>query len=305
MERCSYFIQNKALFGSYPTQEAVEELEANGVRYFVDLTCPGERRISPYTTKYSYLRYSIRDHKVPSDWCSFAQFILKLCATIKKLDTGELVYVHCKGGHGRSGIVVSSVLCYLYKIMPTEALRLTGEYHAQRREMREKRRRLGAPPGVYQKDFVCQFFRALYFYKAYNRGITAGMSNFSIHSVEVPDLGTFPTSEAAFHAFKNPENKEYVRKQEMAFTPHISKRLGKSCHVRDDWEEKKDHAMYKVLTLKFKQHEDIRQNLMNTGLRPLIEHGPDGYWGDGRDGRGKNMLGKLLVRIRNKLYTKE
>jgi hypothetical protein len=35
MERSSYFIKDKALFGSYPTQESVEELEKEGVRYFI------------------------------------------------------------------------------------------------------------------------------------------------------------------------------------------------------------------------------------------------------------------------------
>ena len=35
MNKSSYFIPNRALFGSYPTQESVDELEANdwiGVR---------------------------------------------------------------------------------------------------------------------------------------------------------------------------------------------------------------------------------------------------------------------------------
>jgi predicted NAD-dependent protein-ADP-ribosyltransferase YbiA (DUF1768 family) len=275
MERCSYFIQNKALFGSYPTQDMVDTLEENGVRHFIDLTCPGERRIIPYETKYEYVRYSIRDHKVPSSWHSFAQFILWICNLIKKLKPGHLIYVHCKGGHGRSGIVVASVLCYLYRCGPAEALRLTGEYHSARKEMKEKRRRLGAPPGEYQKDFVRRFFRPLYFYKAHTRGLTAGLSNFSIHSVEIENFGTFPTAEAAFHAYKDPDNKTYVRKQELAFTPHISKRLGRSCKPPTDWDEKKDQIMYKILDLKFHQHESIFKNLLSTGLRPIIQHCPD------------------------------
>ena len=305
MERSSYFIQDKALFGGYPTQESVDTLEENGVRYFIDLTCPGEHRITPYETKYEYSQYSIRDHNVPDDWHSFAQFILKTCNLVKKLDPGERIYLHCKGGHGRSGLVVACILCYLYKILPNEALRLTGEYHSRRKEMKERRRRLGAPPGEHQKDFVRKFFRPLYFYKAYSQGVTAGMSNFSIHAVQIENFGTFPTSEAAFNAYKEPDNKEYVRKQEMAFTPHISKKLGYACDRRNDWEEIKDQIMYKVLDAKFHQNDEIRKCLLRTGLRPLIQHGPDVHWGDGRGGRGRNMLGKILVRIRNKMHLKE
>ena len=38
MNNCSYFIKDRAMFGSYPTQEAVQELEHEGVIYFVNLT---------------------------------------------------------------------------------------------------------------------------------------------------------------------------------------------------------------------------------------------------------------------------
>ena len=38
MDNSSYFIKNRSLFGSFPTQESVQELEEHGVRYFVDLT---------------------------------------------------------------------------------------------------------------------------------------------------------------------------------------------------------------------------------------------------------------------------
>ena len=44
MERCSYFIQNKALFGSFPTQEVVHILEELGVRCFIDLTNSDESK---------------------------------------------------------------------------------------------------------------------------------------------------------------------------------------------------------------------------------------------------------------------
>ena len=305
MERSSYFIKDKALFGGYPTQESVNIFEENGVRHFIDLTCPGERKITPYKTKYTYHKYCIRDHRVPTDWHSFAQFILKICNIIKKLNTGEKIYIHCKGGHGRSGIVVASVLCHLYKIQPVEALRLTKEYHSRRKKMKDYRRQMGSPPGENQKEFVRRFFRPLYFYKAYSNGATAGFSNFSIHSVEIKDFGIFPTAEAAINAYKDPDNKDYVRKQETAFNPHVSKKLGRTCKLRKDWDEVKDQLMYKVLNAKFHQHTDIRESLLRTGLQPLIQHSPDMYWGDGRNGRGRNMLGKILVRLRNKMHIKE
>jgi hypothetical protein len=42
---------------------------------------------------------------------------------------------------------------------------------------------------------------------------------------------------------------------------------------------------------------------LNTGLRPIVEHTKDdNFWGDGGDGSGKNMLGKILTKVRNKYY---
>ena len=64
--------------------------------------------------------------------------------------------------------------------------------------------------------------------------------------------------------------------------------------------------MYKALVAKFTQHEDLKEQLLETGEKILVEHTKkDNYWGDGGDGGndtvGKNMLGKLLVRVRNEL----
>ena len=64
--------------------------------------------------------------------------------------------------------------------------------------------------------------------------------------------------------------------------------------------------MYKALIAKFTQHEDLKEQLIATGNSFLVEHTKrDKYWGDGGDGgndtKGRNMLGKLLVQVRNEL----
>jgi len=305
MERCSFFIPNKALFGGYPTQTMTNTLEKNGVRYFVDLTCRGEKKIIPYKTQYTYISYPIQDHKIPRDWCSFAQLIIKVCNIIKKLKNGELIYINCKGGHGRAGIVVASILCHILQIPPDQAISLTSEYHADRKEMKEKWRHVSCPNKKSQQDFVRLFFKPLFFYKAYIKGLTAGMSNFSMHCVNIPKFGYFPTSEAAFQAFKAPNNKNYIKKQEQSLSPLISKRLGYEVKLRPDWKNVRNQIMFNILNLKFSQHTVLKNNLLNTGLRPIINHGPDRYWGDGINGRGKNILGKLLVILRNRMYLKK
>lgn len=60
--------------------------------------------------------------------------------------------------------------------------------------------------------------------------------------------------------------------------------------------------MEQVLYLKFTQHEQILRELVATSPAPLVwtsQHDP--YWGAGPDGKGRNELGKLLVKVRDKL----
>ena len=294
------------MFGSFPTQEAVDELEAEGVRYFVNLTHDHERKITPYRTQYEYITYPITDRHVPKDWRAFACFIIKVSDIIKGLKPGELVYLHCKGGHGRSGVVVASLLCYMFGMSPTNALEQTTKSHSKRSVMREKWRKLGSPQTYHQKSFVHKFFDHLNFYRAYKIGHTAGFSNFTTHPVSIEGFGTFPTSEAAIQAYKNPEDREYVEKQETARTPVISKNMGRKTELRTDWMETCEELMYTVVKAKFEQHPELLENLLNTGLRPIVQHTRgDRFWGDGGDGTGLNKLGKVLMRLREHHYRKD
>jgi len=66
MELCSYCIPGKVLFGSYPTTERSKILEANGVRYYVNLTEEFEVQ-QVYETEYPILNFPIVDRKIPTD----------------------------------------------------------------------------------------------------------------------------------------------------------------------------------------------------------------------------------------------
>ena len=60
--------------------------------------------------------------------------------------------------------------------------------------------------------------------------------------------------------------------------------------------------MFKALQAKFTQHKDLKELLLSTKNRELVEHSPyDSYWGDGGDGSGKNKLGILLMKLRKDL----
>jgi ribA/ribD-fused uncharacterized protein len=302
MDRASYFIKDRAIFGSFPTQEAVDELENKGVKFFVNLTHNYEKKITPYVTNHNYITFPISDHRVPQDWKNFACFIIRISDIILSLKAGELLYIHCKGGHGRSGVVVACLLCHIFTMTPEQALEQTTKSHSRRSVMREKWRKLGSPQTFQQKNFVRKFFDPLHFYRAYLTGYTAGFSTFTMHRVFIDNIN-YPTSEAAIQAAKNPYNKDYVQKQQHARTPLISKNLGRKTEIREDWDKICDKIIYKITKCKFDQHNDIKENLLNTGLRPIIQHSKgDSYWGDGGDGTGQNRMGKILSVLREQYY---
>jgi ribA/ribD-fused uncharacterized protein len=129
-------------------------------------------------------------------------------------------------------------------------------------------------------------------------------SNFSRHPIELGGK-TWPTTEHYFQAMKfestDPVHAEEIR---LADTPAKAAKMGRmrSKPLRKDWESVKDETMRRAVIAKFFQHNDIGQDLVNTGDAELVEHTKnDRYWGDGGDGTGKNMLGKILMEVREQL----
>jgi N-glycosidase YbiA len=117
------------------------------------------------------------------------------------------------------------------------------------------------------------------------------------------------TSEHAFQAMKFAYDEKlhpYVDKIMNASTPAEAKRLGGNHSVPIDprWDLIRDDYMYEIIYEKFTQNENLRQLLIGTGDAILREASPtDEYWGIGR-GNGKNTLGILLMRLREKLRQK-
>lgn len=57
--------------------------------------------------------------------------------------------------------------------------------------------------------------------------------------------------------------------------------------------------MRRAVLEKFKTNEDIQRILLSTKDEEIIEETTeDYYWGCGKNGKGKNMLGKILMEIR-------
>lgn len=127
-------------------------------------------------------------------------------------------------------------------------------------------------------------------------------SNFSRHGFEL-DGKYWKTSEHFFQAqkFAGTPYEDQVRE---ARSPKDAAGLGRrrDFPLRDDWEQVKDDVMRRAVLKKFQTHADIREILLGTGDEEIVENAPgDTYWGCGKFGTGKNMLGKILMEVRDQL----
>jgi N-glycosidase YbiA len=127
-------------------------------------------------------------------------------------------------------------------------------------------------------------------------------SNFAPFPIYL-DSERWPTSEHYFQAQKFADE-VYRQKIRKARSPMQAARLGRDRkqRLRPDWEAVKDGIMRRAVMAKFTQHEELRALLLSTGEAKIVEHTEnDDYWGDGGDGSGKNMLGRILMQVRQEL----
>lgn len=127
-------------------------------------------------------------------------------------------------------------------------------------------------------------------------------SNFSRHGITLKGE-YWPTTEHYFQAqkFAGTKHETEVHK---ADSPKIAAEMGRDRKrpLRSDWESVKDDVMRDAVRAKFTQHKNLQDILLATGDAILVEHTVnDSYWADGGDGTGKNMLGKILMEIREEI----
>jgi len=161
---------NKILFGGYPNKDWFDILVDNNIKIFVDLTSETEKiNCNLYDYKKDahdrkdllFLNCSIPDNDIPENINEFKDFIKSLIERILTLKYEEKIYIHCKGGHSRSGMFVASLLCFLCNITPEKSLYITTVAHANRENLRSKWRHQKCPQLFRQRKFVIDVFKPI------------------------------------------------------------------------------------------------------------------------------------------------
>lgn len=134
------------------------------------------------------------------------------------------------------------------------------------------------------------------------------LSNFSSFTLSWKNI-RFDTSEAAYH-WEKFIGTSLVAQRSIQFAPsahaayqeaqrYISRR-------RPEWDEVKVMTMLDILREKVKQHAYVKQKLLATGDRELIEDSwCDSFWGWGENKKGLNMLGELWMQVRTEIHGAE
>lgn len=117
-------------------------------------------------------------------------------------------------------------------------------------------------------------------------------------------------------------NEHYFQAQKMAHkvdrlevinasNPQLAKFIGRGRKMRSDWESVKDEVMLAGLRMKFKDPV-LREKLLATNEEVLVEGNTwhDNHWGycvcaKCKDKKKLNMLGKLLMKVREEIRDEE
>lgn len=122
---CNYLLDERIMFGWYPgppehgeMSNDVNAILETGRTVFVNLTSKHEIAIlhnyipcvQNSVFNPIFIHYPIPDQGLPSDLSSYKKFLELLCFLVNQ---NEKIYIHCRGGHGRSGIVAACLLIHL------------------------------------------------------------------------------------------------------------------------------------------------------------------------------------------------
>lgn len=265
MDTCSYFIENKALFGSYPNNSnTLNELIDNGVNYFVDLTTTREKSNLNVYKHNNYLNYEIKDRYIPENIYNFVIFIHKVSNVIKNLKEGEKIYIHCRGGHGRCGVLVSCLLCYMYNISSNKSLEMTNNYHNSRKNMKEKWRQIGSPQTDKQKEFVIRLFKSIYIDNINVKNTYYPLHNMYNCSIKY-DNNYYKNANTCYYSLKD---KKFFKELNNCKNNYKFKKIIENIR-ENNISGKEYNILKKILKIKINNNNEVKEILIKTLLKPI------------------------------------
>lgn len=139
------------------------------------------------------------------------------------------------------------------------------------------------------------------FYKAHDP--FGWCSNFYEAPVVIDNI-LYKTTEHYYQAAKFIQGSDVWRTIVAASTPQEVVKIARTTKLHiANWDDVKFGIMRKAVFNKFLQHSHLATLLKETGDAVLVEDTigtirPDAWWGNGKNGEGRNWLGKILMEVR-------
>jgi len=173
----SCLIPDRIYFGPFPNQLLIDRLLDEKFDLIVNLTCEDEIIYNDITnitnkdnivyniTKKNYLNFPIKDNEIPDCILTYCNFIQKLK---DHFNEGKKLYIHCRGGHGRSSMICVSLLymismgqnnneCNFFNII--KAINIS---HNNRQNIRIKWKKRNMPFNSKQYLFLLKIHKDIY-----------------------------------------------------------------------------------------------------------------------------------------------
>lgn len=127
--------------------------------------------------------------------------------------------------------------------------------------------------------------------------------NFSAFAIELWGK-VFPTAEHAYQWKKFEFSESSVADEIFAARSARDTKVIADAHkdeISPEWDKMKISFMEDILRAKVDQHDKIKELLLETAGKDIVENSPtDSFWGIGK-GEGKNELGKLWMKLLSEL----
>jgi len=178
----SCLIPERLYFGPYPNQLMVDQMiTQHHFNIIVNLTCDNEEKEyilndvndvndvnDEKESKYiKYIHFPIKDNEIPNCIHSYCNFIFFLK---NEIENGNKIYIHCRGGHGRSSMVCVSVYMVIFMTDLKSSIEYVSKAHNERIVLREKWKKCKFPFNSKQYSFLSKIHKNIYIsVKYYNK----------------------------------------------------------------------------------------------------------------------------------------
>jgi len=161
-EFASTLVPGKLYFGGMPSKRQLRILQEQGVHTLVNVMTEEERRRFPYETcplslQMNVLYFPIVDQNIPQNAREFTRWIHRLSEHFDATSS-RVIYIHCRGGHGRSALVSGCLLLYASLFHNAQdCIRFLTQSHRSRKILNPKYLHQPCPVAHCQRMFLKDF----------------------------------------------------------------------------------------------------------------------------------------------------